>query len=163
SGCTAERLASALGPNGLHSLGVSIRATWSDVISLSQDLAFAKDRGASDADIQEIQMILAEFTDAFQKNRGMTVPLPLCSSSQDLARMKDKAGQNFAYDNPVMVLVDGFTASAAELFSAILQDNNRALLYGTTTDGAGGTVDLFGTGVYGETAVSLAFGIAIRS
>jgi C-terminal processing protease CtpA/Prc len=62
-----------------------------------------------------------------------------------------------------MILTDDFTASAAELFAAIMQDTGRALLYGTRTNGAGGAVDNVGTGVYSETSANLAIGIAVRN
>lgn len=163
SGCLAERLASAVGPDGLRSLGVSLRVNWSDIVSLQDDLEFAKLLGASAEEIAEVEQILAVFNEAFKKSRGMTSPLPICSSSQDLPPYKDRNGTVLAYSKPVMVLVDGFTASAAELFSAILQDNKRALIYGSRTDGAGGLLGYFPAGVYGEAATALAIGIAVRA
>jgi carboxyl-terminal processing protease len=39
--------------------------------------------------------------------------------------------------DPVIVLVDGGTASAAEIFAAALHDNHRGQLVGTKTDGTG--------------------------
>ncbi len=60
------------------------------------------------------------------------------------------------------MLTDDFTASAAELFAAIMQDSGRAKLYGFRTDGAGGAVSSFSAGQYGETGISLAIGILVR-
>lgn len=40
-------------------------------------------------------------------------------------------------DMPMAVLINGHTASAAELFSCALQDYNKAVLVGTTTYGKG--------------------------
>jgi hypothetical protein len=42
-----------------------------------------------------------------------------------------------AYRGPLAVLVDGNTASAAELFAATLQDNRRATIIGSATFGSG--------------------------
>lgn len=39
--------------------------------------------------------------------------------------------------DPVVVLIDHGTASAAEIFAAAMRDNNRAQLVGSTTDGTG--------------------------
>ncbi len=44
---------------------------------------------------------------------------------------------------PIAVLVNNTTASAAEMISAALQDNNRAIIVGTTTFGAGTVLQEF--------------------
>jgi len=41
------------------------------------------------------------------------------------------------YDGPLIVLVNGFSASASEFLAAVLQDYNRALIVGATTYGKG--------------------------
>ena len=41
------------------------------------------------------------------------------------------------YDNPLVVLIDGNSASASEILSSALRDNNRAVLVGTKTYGKG--------------------------
>ena len=41
------------------------------------------------------------------------------------------------YDNPLVVLIDDYSASASEILSSALKDNNRAVLIGTRTFGKG--------------------------
>ncbi|MFN8250126.1 MAG: carboxy terminal-processing peptidase [Ferruginibacter sp.] len=41
------------------------------------------------------------------------------------------------YDGPLMILVNGASASASEFFAAVMQDYNRALIVGSTTYGKG--------------------------
>lgn len=45
--------------------------------------------------------------------------------------------QEYVYDKPLIVLVDGESASASEIVSAALKDNNRAVIVGTKTFGKG--------------------------
>ena len=63
-----------------------------------------------------------------------------------VASVKDKEGQvhflkdpnrGTIYDGPLIVLVNGASASASEFVSAVLQDYNRAVIVGGTTYGKG--------------------------
>ncbi len=63
-----------------------------------------------------------------------------------VASVKNKEGKvNFLkdpnrgtiYDGPLMILINGASASASEFVSAVLQDYNRALIVGSTTYGKG--------------------------
>lgn len=65
-------------------------------------------------------------------------------------RMKDKAGNETSLssdtkelDVPMVVLINGSTASAGELFASALKDYNKATLVGTTTFGKGSMQRMF--------------------
>ena len=59
-------------------------------------------------------------------------------------------------DKPLVVLVDGGSASASEILSGALQDNNRAVLVGTTTFGKGLVQSVRGLGDGSGIAVTIA-------
>jgi carboxyl-terminal processing protease len=63
-------------------------------------------------------------------------------SGQPLITLKDQ-NKGTIYNGPLMLLVNGFSASASELLAAILQDYNRALIVGSRTFGKATGQDIY--------------------
>ena len=162
-GCTAEAIAQELIPSSFHSLQQQFRVTWSDILTLQLALSDAVVYGTQD-DIDAINQLLSVYQDAFAHKQRLTAGIPLCGSTSDLIPAMDpKTGKVIAYSKPILLLTDEFSASAAGLLAAILQDNQRVLVYGARTAGAGGSVDSFSAGIYSETGVNLTRSLAIRN
>jgi len=64
-------------------------------------------------------------------------PLILYQEKQEpVVTLKD-LNKGTIYDGPLIIMVNGFSASASELLAATLQDYNRAVIVGSTTFGKG--------------------------
>jgi hypothetical protein len=160
--CEAERLLRHFAPKGIRTAGNSVRATWEWIQMLQSDLASAKQFNATPQEIAELELEIRLSREAYAQNRGFTEPLPFCGFSLDLEPAVDRSGNPVVFTKPLMVLADDRSASAAELFAAVLQDAGRATVFGLRTAGAGGAVAEFPAGVYSETTATLAWTILIR-
>jgi hypothetical protein len=149
-GCFAEDLLSRIMPNQFQTLGFEIRATRAWVAAFQQALQDAKDFGAPAPVVRQYENLLQQVTAAFQTPSGRTPPLPLCGTSLDVVSAMDKSGQVIAYNKPVMLLADEMSASAADFFAAVFQDNQRGPIFGMRTMGAGGNVQQFNVSTYSE-------------
>lgn len=88
-------------------------------------------------DVLMAQQILSYFyslTEEWNAGYTFTKPLPLWGFEQ----INPHPGVQ--YKKPIIVLINQLDISCGDFFPAILQDNNRALLFGSPTAGAGGYV-----------------------
>lgn len=108
-------------------------------------LAMARDAAAEPCDRRDIwegARVCPLVTDPALYSTGVTPVRPEfdlagLEAAGSLYSLHGYAFTEGAWRGPLAVLVDGGTASAAELFAATLRDNSRATIIGTTTFGAG--------------------------
>jgi hypothetical protein len=89
--------------------------------------------------------------------RPMTGAIPSCSLDTT------EPSYSFAYRKPMILLVDDFSTSAADAFASYIQDNRRAKLVGTRTNGAGGNVTQVNAGPFSEVTTSFTQSLMVRN
>jgi len=139
--CYAQKLVSYLTPTTFRGTAYQVVGNmfWMEVFAASLEDAILT--GAPQYVIDLNTDFLNQVQQALAEPRGMTGNLPICSYTFDQNPPVDKTGANLAYTKPILVLTDNFTLSAAEAFTMFLQDNQRATIFGTRTDGGGGNVN----------------------
>lgn len=149
-GCYSQDLASYLIPHNFRGLELKVRATLNWQYQFSSALTEAELEGAPDWVIALYSSHLDSVSKALSQDRGLTGNLAVCGPSFDTPPATDKTGKVLAYTKPILVLVDNYTLSAAEVFAMFLQDEKRATIFGTRTDGGGGDVESYNAGAYSE-------------
>lgn len=96
-------------------------------------------RGASQGDLEEAVRVASLFLD-----RGAPI-VEVRGRGPEPRRYTDRDPQAFA-SLPLVVLVDGGTADAAEVVAAALQDNDRAVVVGEPSFGRGLSPEVFDLG-----------------
>ncbi len=163
--CYVDSLVQFLIPYRFRRLGFQLRATNIWVATFSSMLAQAKAQQFPQWVIDLLQANFDAVYAAYKENRGMTGPLPLCTNgsfSLDVDPATAQNGSILAYTKPIVVLVDEFSASGADMFPAILQDNNRAIIMGMRTMGAGGNVSTWNAGAFSEAYARLTMSLMAR-
>lgn len=160
--CFGENIAQRLIPYPFQATAFETRAFWSRVVGFYNSLAAAKANNASWDVIQQYETIYNELLSAAQSGRRLTSPIPLCSSSSNVLPATDASGAVIAYQKPIMLLIDEFTTSTADSVAGMIQDANRATVYGVRTNGAGGNNTTFDAGVYSEGVTGMTLALQSR-
>jgi hypothetical protein len=85
--------------------------------------------------------VLEQFRLAYERGAALTDPIPITGTTFTGQPAKDAQGNVLAYTKPIMLLTNEWSVSAADGFAAQFQDNERGIIFGTRTNGAGGLVN----------------------
>ena len=160
--CFGEELASRLIPYQFHATGFQLRAFWTRLLGFYNQMINAKTQGAPQDVIERYELVYKALVDANAQNRGLTIPVPLCTSSLDRNPATDASGNVIAYQKPIMMLVDEFSISTADSVAGMFQDAGRGRLYGMRTNGAGGNNTSFDAGPFSEGFTGMTIGLQVR-
>lgn len=144
--------------------GDEMRATASILAAFDEELTLAKlgSGGYEPWEIALLESMVDQIRTALNENRGRTGPIPICAPSFDWEPANDGRGNVLAYTKPILLLTDEFTISWGDLFATVMQDSNRATLFGYRTQGAGGAASSFRAGSFSETTTSYSLSLGIR-
>lgn len=105
--------------------------------------------------------------EALAANRGTTDVIAACQQynqgTLDWAPVRDNnPPAAIVYQKPLIILIDEFSISAADIFPSMMQDNGRGKLTGMRTNGSGGAVSPWATGFYSESNSSSTNTLVVR-
>ena len=160
-GCYAEGMLGYLMTRNFQVFGLEYRPTLFDVLAWRDAYQGALDFGSADEQ-QLYAALLKDIEAAYSENRGRTGTMPFCQDGLEAAPARDRNGAPLSYTKPILLLTDEFTASAGDMFAALVQDNKRGKIFGYRTAGAGGSTIQFEAGFYSEGAVSMTPTMLVR-
>ena len=139
--CYMLSLASYLIPTqDFYFFGEQLRPTLSSINSYQNAIDATKRANGQQWVLDLYAAYLAQIQSAYNENRGTTGRIPACSIQFENQPAKDNSGNVLAYTKPLIILVDEFSISAADIFPAMMQDNKRGVIVGMPTSGGGGSV-----------------------
>jgi hypothetical protein len=161
--CFGENVMQRLSPDSFWTTGFELRAFYLRVLGFYNSMINAKASGAAPEVIQQYEMLYQAMLDANRRSRGVTDPIPICTSSlwRDPVRAASD-GHIIAYTKPIMFMIDEFSTSTADSVPSMFQENKRGLLYGMRSNGAGGNNTSLAVGAYSEGAIGVTIGIQAR-
>lgn len=164
SNCYAEDIMRHLMTKPFRGAASRLRANQSWLYFFLEGLSSAKADHAPKTVTDLYEGFIAQIENALRENRGITGPLPICTPDfTNIQPQTDVNGKLLSYTKPIVVLVDEFTASAAELIPAILQDEGRGTVLGMRTSGAGGAPGSFPGGAYSGGSTRVTQSMATRA
>ena len=163
-GCYMANLAAHLIPQNFYFFGEQLRPELDRINSLEAALQAVTLTHADQWVIDTYNLYLTALTQAYSQNRGMTGPVAACA--QLLTPFPPETMQfpaSTVYTKPLIILVDEFSISAADIFPAMMQDNSRGVVVGMRTSGGGGSVSAWPAGYYSEAIATNTNSLVIRN
>ena len=160
-GCYMLEVAQRVMRNEFWFFGEEVRPTWDRIQNLQAILEFSRQQNADTWVITALSHNVDRLLAAYRSGSHRTEPIPACMF-QHVAPVWHYQPLETHYSKPLIVLMDEFSTSAGDIFPAMMQDNNRGLLVGTRTNGAGGSISSWSAGPLTEGLVSNTNTLVVR-
>ena len=154
--CFGENVMTRLATGPFQSTSYLIRVYYGRLVGYYNSLQAAKSAGADQGIIDTYQELLDEMTSAYNENRGLTGPLPICTAS--ITRYPSA----ITYTKPIMMMIDEFSTSTADSVPAMFQDAGRGPIFGWRSNGAGGNNTTLFSGAYSEGREGMTLALQVR-
>lgn len=154
-GCYMADLAAHLISQNFYFFGQQFRPELDVINSMENALLQATLVHADQWILDTYNVYLSQIIQAYSENRGLTGPVAACNEL--LSGLPPESllfPASTVYTKPLIILVDEFSISAADIFPAMMQDNNRGVVVGMRTSGGGGSVSSWPAGYYSEAFAS---------
>jgi hypothetical protein len=160
--CFGENVAQRLIPYPFRATGFETRPFWSRIVSFYNATVAAKAAGAPWEVVALYETVYKELVAANQEGRTVTNPIPICTYTLDRQPVTDANGSVAAYQKPLMFMIDDFSTSTADSVAGMIQDNQRGVLFGMRSNGAGGNNTSYDAGVYSESYIGVTLALQSR-
>jgi hypothetical protein len=160
--CFGESIMARLTTQKFQTTGFELRAFWGRVLGFYSQMIAAKNAAAPPEVIEQYEKLYAAMLEANSQSRGVTKPIPICTSSQLRDPAKNAFSEPIGYRKPVMMLIDEFSTSTGDSVPSMFQENNRGVLYGFRSNGAGGNNTSLDGGPYSEAFLGMTIGVQVK-
>ncbi len=163
-GCYMADLAAHLIPKTFFFFGEQIRPTLDRINGLQSSAELARRMQADQWVIDLYQSYLDQVSQAYRQNRGVTGSIPACTQTTPglSPASSEQSPASIVYSKPLIILVDEFSISAADIFPAMMQDNRRGLVVGMRTSGGCGSASTWPAGFFSEATASNTNTLVVR-
>lgn len=162
-GCYMLDLAAHLTPYPFYFFGEEIRVARSNIQSIQAAIEAAQRAKAEQWIIDVYKSYRANLVKAYAENRGRTGTVPACTQLGQVGPpLLENQPAKIVYTKPLIVLIDEFSVSAADIFPSMMQDNVRAPLVGMRSSGGGGSVSSWPVGIYSESTTTTTNTLVVR-
>jgi len=99
---------------------------------------------------------------SMKKGKRLTESFPECSQKGKYGPYYDGGNNKISYTKPIVMLINEFAVSCGDYFPAFFKDAGRAVFFGQTTSGGGGTITKYKRLGYSEIKLSLTISMGVR-
>ena len=160
--CFGEEIMARLTNRKFQTTAFELRAFWSRTLGFYNSMINAKNAGAPPEVIEQYEKLYQAMLEANRQSRGVTSPIPICTSSQLRDPAMDALGRPIGYAKTIVMMIDEFSTSTGDSVPSMLQENQRGVLYGMRSNGAGGNNITIDAGPYSEAFIGMTIGVQVK-